>query len=101
MKAEILYRPENEKFKLREERQWGGVKNTMLFLKLENSRAIAEAKSAEGKERQTTEPAQVTTGASRICSKRLPQQDTTLRAVTSQSPMVTDSEWFGLNPEEQ
>ncbi|XP_051048080.1 uncharacterized protein LOC127227789 [Phodopus roborovskii] len=63
---------------------------------------MAEARNALEKEHQTTEPAQVNTGASGTpCSARLPQQNRTLRAVTSQPPMVTDSEWFGLSAEEQ
>ncbi|XP_052031311.1 putative uncharacterized protein ZNRD1-AS1 [Apodemus sylvaticus] len=70
-------------------------------MKLGNSRVIAKTKSIEKKKSQTTEPSQVTTKASRTCSERLPQQNTTLRAVTSQSPMVTDSEWFDLSAEEQ
>lgn len=69
----------------------------MLFMKLANSRAMAEAKNAAGKAHQTTEPAQGNT-----CSARLPQQHGgTRRAVTSQPPMVTDSEWFGMSAEEQ
>lgn len=75
----------------------------MLFTKLANSRAIAEVKNAAEKAHQTTEPAQANTRASwRTCSARLPQQNgETLRAVTSQPPIVTDSEWFGMSAEEQ
>lgn len=72
-----------------------------LFMKPGTRRVIAKTKSIEEKDSQTTESSQVTTKASRTCSERLPQQNTTLRAVTSQSPMVTDSEWFDLSAEEQ
>ncbi|XP_076784927.1 uncharacterized protein LOC143441315 [Arvicanthis niloticus] len=72
----------------------------MLLMKLAQ-RATVKAKSTEEKEHQTTEPAQVAAKASRTCSERLPQQDKTLRTVTSQPPMVTDSQWFGLSAEEQ
>lgn len=74
----------------------------MLFMKLANSRAMAEAREAAEKEHQMAELAEMNTEASRrTCSARLPQQNGTLRAVTSQPPMVTDSEWFGLSAEEQ
>lgn len=75
----------------------------MLFMKLAKSRAMAEAKNAAEKAHQTTESAQGNRRASwRTCSARLLQQNgETLRAVTSQPPMVTDSEWFGMSAEEQ
>ena len=75
----------------------------MLFMKLVKSRAMAEAKKAAEKAHQTTESAQGNTRASwRTCSARLLQQNgETLRAVTSQPPMVTDSEWLGMSAEEQ
>ncbi|XP_060232150.1 putative uncharacterized protein ZNRD1-AS1 [Meriones unguiculatus] len=48
------------------------------------------------------EPTQMTTGASRrTCSARLPPKSRTLRPVTSQPPILTDSEWYGLSAEEQ
>ncbi|XP_040608988.1 putative uncharacterized protein ZNRD1-AS1 [Mesocricetus auratus] len=68
----------------------------MLFMKLANSRALAEARNAVEKEHQLTESASRRTG-----SARLPKQNRALRAVTSQPPMVTDSEWFDLSAEEQ
>lgn len=75
----------------------------MLFMKLATSRATAEAKNAAEKAHQTTEPAQGNTRASwRTRSASLLQQNgETLRAVTSQPPMVTDSEWFGMSAEDQ
>ncbi|KAL6081376.1 hypothetical protein STEG23_011981 [Scotinomys teguina] len=63
---------------------------------------MAETQNSVEKEHQTAEPAQVNTGAlRRVCSARLPLQNGPPRAVTSQPPMVTDSEWFGLSAEEQ
>lgn len=74
----------------------------MFFLKLECDKAMAGKNDTKEKQYEATRTVEVTKGTTRRgCSGGLQQDWPAVQTPPAHPPLVTDSEWLALSPEEQ